>query len=75
MRSAYLDGLPSERIDRSSRPDLEFIVDHMSQSLIVDHADVDVRSELFTCDTRVHRFVAVIVVPSRKKLITNSGIP
>lgn len=41
----------------------------MTQSLVVHHPQVDVGCELFASDTRVHRFVAVVVVPSCEKLL------
>lgn len=49
----------------------------MPEPLIIDHSKVDVRGEFLTCDTRVHWFVAVIIVPSSTKLlakIIDSGI-
>ena len=49
----------------------------MPQPLIVDHPKVDVRGKFLTCDTRIHWFVAIIVVPSSTKLlaeIIDSGI-
>jgi hypothetical protein len=54
--------LTGQRIDRASGPDLKLVVDHMSQSLIVDQTEIDIRVELFTRDAGVHRFVSVIVV-------------
>ena len=40
----------------------------MSEPLIIDHPKVDVRGEFLACDTRIHWFVAIIVVPGSTKL-------
>jgi hypothetical protein len=41
---AHLNGLPGKRVDGTSRSDLELVVDHVSQTLVVDNANVDVSS-------------------------------
>ena len=68
-RLAHLDGLTSQRVHWSRRSYLELVIDHVSQSLVVDQTDVDVGRELFTSDTRVHRLIAGIVVPSSEELL------
>lgn len=72
-----LHGLSRHRINRPCRSDLEFVVHHVSETLIVDNAEVDIRSKFLTCDTRIHRFVAPVVVTSGYKLFTemvNGGV-
>lgn len=59
---AHLDGLTSERIDRPSRPDLELVVDHMSQPLVINQAKIDISLKLLAGDPRIHRLVPVVVV-------------
>lgn len=68
-RETYLDRLPGKRINRTSCSDLELVVHHVSQTLIVDKTKVNVGMEFFTSDTRVHRLVTVVVVTSSSKLL------
>ena len=42
---------------------------HMSQSLVVNHADVDVRFQQVAPDARIQRLAAVIVEPRRLELL------
>lgn len=72
-----LDRLSRDGIDRSRRPHLEFIVYHVSETLVVDDTQVDVRCELLSGDARVHRFVAPVVVTRGDELFTkviNGGV-
>jgi hypothetical protein len=74
---AHLNGLPGKRVDGTSRSDLELVVDHVSQTLVVDTTQIDVGLELFSSDTRVHGFVPVEVVSSGSQLFTkvvNRGV-
>ncbi len=64
----YLDGLSRKRIHGPGRSHLELVQHHVSQPLVVDHTQVDVRSELLPCDARVHGLVPVVVVPRREQL-------
>lgn len=61
----HLDWLSSQRIHRPRSSHLELIIDHMSQPLIIDHSDIYIRHELFAGDSRVHRFISVIVISGR----------
>lgn len=69
LGSAHLDRLSCDGIDRSSCSDLELVQHHVAQTLVVDNADVDVCSELLTCDAGVHWFVAIVVVARRNELL------
>lgn len=55
------DGLLRKGVDGARCPDLEFIVDHMSETLVEDAAEVDVGVEFGAEDPGVHGFVAVVV--------------
>lgn len=66
---AALDRLARERIDRAGRPDLELVVDHVPQPLVVDEAEVDVGRKLLAGDARVHGLVAVVVVAGGNELL------
>ena len=66
---AYLDGLARHRVDGTRCAHLELVEDHVSQALVVDDADVDVRRELLAGDPRVHRLVAVVVVAGGEELL------
>jgi hypothetical protein len=48
-------------MDGSSGTDLEFIVYHVSETLVKDTAEVDVCVEFGAEDPRVHGLVAVVV--------------
>jgi hypothetical protein len=74
---AHLDRLPGKRVDGTSRSDLELVVDHVSQTLVVDTTQIDVGLELFSSETRVHGFVPVKVISSGSQLFTkvvNRGV-
>lgn len=58
---------PSQRlighfISRSRSSDLELVGDHVTQALVVNHPDEDVRLELQAAYARVEAFRAVVVV-------------
>ena len=75
--NTYLDGLSGQWVDRPCRPDLELVQDHMSETLVVDNSDVNVRGELLASDPGVHWLVAIVVVPRGLELFTkviNRGI-
>ena len=57
-----LDRLHCQRVDRSSGTDLKLIVHHMSQSLVVDTANIYIGTKFFTSGSRVHGFISMIVV-------------
>ena len=48
---------------------LEFIQHHVPQTLVVDDAQIDVGGKFLARNSRVHWFISVIVVPSRKELL------
>ena len=50
LRTA-LDGLTSEVIDRAGGTDLELVVHHVTQTLVVHDADEDIGGELFAGNT------------------------
>jgi hypothetical protein len=64
-----LHRLSCDRINRTRCANLKFVENHVSQSLIVDYANVDVGRKFLPSDTGVHRLIAIIVVPSGKKLL------
>lgn len=66
---ADLDGLLRNWVNRACSPDLEFVENHVPQTLVVDHAYVDVCCELLARDPRIHRLIAVIVVPGFQELL------
>ena len=68
-RASHLDRLTGQWVDRPSRSDLEFVIHHVPETLVVDHADVDVCGELFSRDSRIHRLIAVVVVPRGQELL------
>lgn len=73
----YLDRLSGHRINGTCRPDLELVQNHVSQTLVVDHSDVDVRGKFLPGNTGVHWFVPVVIVTSGKQLLSkvvNSGV-
>ena len=59
---AALDGLPREGVDGTGRADLELVVDHVSEALVVHDAEIDVGAQLAAGDARVHGLVAHVVV-------------
>jgi hypothetical protein len=69
MRRTNLNGLSSERVDGSGRSDLELVVDHVSETLVVDDAEVDVCRELLAGDSRVHGLVSEIIVTRLEELL------
>lgn len=69
LRSPCLYGLSCQRVNRTSGSHLKLVKYHVSQPLIIDHPKVDVRGEFFTCDTRIHWLVAIIVVPGSTELL------
>jgi hypothetical protein len=74
---AHLDWLSCDLIDGTCRAHLELIQDHVAQSLVIDHSDIDVGSELLACDSGIHGLIAVIVISGGEKLISkvrNCGV-
>jgi len=69
-RKAHLDRLTSELIERSSCSYLPLVTDHVTKTLIVDDTDVNVGVKLFSGNSRVHRFVSVVVVSSGFELFS-----
>lgn len=65
-----LHGLTRERVDGTSRTHLELVVHHVTQTLVVDQAHVNVGGELAASDATVHRLVAVVVVTGFAELLT-----
>lgn len=65
-----LDGLAGQRGDGTGGSHLEFVVDHVSQTLIVYHSNVNVRRQFFSRNARIHGFIAVIIVSGALKLMT-----
>lgn len=68
-RKLYFDGLACDGVDWSRRPHLELVEDHVSQSLVIDDANVDIRCELLTGYTRIHGLVAIIIVSRGQELL------
>ena len=64
------DRLLSERVDWTGCADLEFIVDHMSKTLIEYTANIHIRIKLRPQDSRVHGLVSVVIVPCPNELFT-----
>jgi hypothetical protein len=65
----HLDGLSGQRVNGTRRSDLELVVDHVSQTLIVHTSKVDVRLEFFTGNPRIHWFIPVKVVSGSPQLL------
>ena len=63
------DGLPRERMHGASRSHLELVIDHVSKTLVVYNAQVDVSPKLLARDARVHRLVAHVVVAGCPQLL------
>lgn len=59
---SYLYRLLGDLINGTRRSDLEFVQHHVSQTLVEDDPEIDVGSELFTGNPRVHWLIPVIVV-------------
>lgn len=62
---------------RAGSADLVFIVDHMTETLVVDATNVDIALKLLSSDTRVHWLVTVVVVSRGLELfseVIRSGI-
>ena len=64
-KTTNLHRLSSNRIHWASSSDLELVEHHVPESLVVHNAKIDVCRELLPGDSRIHRFVAVVVVSSR----------
>lgn len=64
-----LDGLAGDAVDGTGGTDLELVVHHVSQTLVVDDTQVDVRGEFATCDSTVHGLVSVVVVTCFAELV------
>lgn len=64
------DGLSSNLVDRTSRPHLPFITNHMPQPLIVNHPDINICFELLSSNPRVHWLIPMIVISSSSQLFT-----
>ena len=69
-QSTNLNRLSGQRVDRPCRPDLELVQDHVSEALVVDNSDVDVRSKLLAGDPGVHWLVTIVVVSCSFELFT-----
>jgi hypothetical protein len=67
-RAAHLNRLTGYWIDRTSCTDLELVEYHVTQSLVVDHADIDVRSKFLSSYAGVHRFIAKTIVSRSQEL-------
>jgi len=65
-----LDWLLREVVHWPSSPDLELVRDHVTQALVVDQADEDVRTQGQARHTAVHGLVAVVVVTCLLELLT-----
>lgn len=64
-----LDGLAGQRVHGTGGTDLELVVNHVTETLVVDDTDEDIGGELFTGDTTVEWFVAVVVVACLAELV------
>ena len=56
------DGLLRDLIDGARAPDLVFVADHVTKSLVVNHPEKDVRLHLDALRTGVHVLGAVVVI-------------
>ena len=77
IEGTNLYGLSGQRVDWPCCPDLELVQDHVSETLIVNDSDVNVRSELLAGNPRVHWLVAIVVVSCGLELFTeviNCGV-
>jgi hypothetical protein len=63
------DGLAGERRDGTGGTDLELVVDHVTETLVVDDSDVYVGAEFLAGDAGVHGLVAVVVVAGALELV------
>ncbi len=59
----HLNRLSCQWVNRASGSHLKLVEYHMPQSLIIDHTEVDVGSKFLTGYPRIHRFIAIVVVP------------
>jgi hypothetical protein len=73
QKSKYLDRLLGQILYRTSGAHLILVRHHVSQSLIINTANVNVGLELLSCDTTVHGFVAVEVVTGLEQLLPEKG--
>lgn len=64
------DGLMGERLDPSCRTNLEFVFDHVTEALIVNDPKENISLHQGPRNSRIHRFIAVIVVASLQQLLS-----
>lgn len=65
-----LNWLTSHLRHWSCSSDLELVVHHVSQTLVVDDSDVNICMEFLASDTRIHWLIAMVVIPSLHELMT-----
>ena len=61
---SHLNRLSCQWVNGTGGSYLKLVEYHVSQPLIVNHTEVDVGSKLLTCYTRIHWFIAIVVIPS-----------
>ena len=64
-----LDGLVREVVDFTRGSHLELVVDHVTETLVVDQANINIAFELLAGDAGVHGLVAVVVVACGAELV------
>jgi hypothetical protein len=65
-----LDWLTRQLGDWSCGSDLELVVHHVTQTLVVNYPNVDVSVKFFASNSRIHRLIAVVVVSRFHELVT-----
>jgi hypothetical protein len=68
-RTPYLNRLSCQWVNGASGPYLKLVKYHVPQPLIIDQTEVDVGSKLLTCYPRIHRLIAIVVIPSSSELL------
>ena len=64
-----LDGLAGQLVNGTGGTDLELVVNHVTQTLVVDDTDEDVGGEFLAGDTAVEGLVAEVVVSGLAELV------
>ena len=70
---AALDWLLGEIVEGPGGADLEFVRDHVAETLVVDNTNVDISLEFLAGDAAVHWLVAMVIVASLAELLTEEG--
>lgn len=68
FRSSF-DRLSSQWCNRPRSSDLEFVVHHMSQSLIINHSNINIRRKFLSRNPRIHGFISIEIVSGTFELM------